>query len=58
MLFAIQRGGKRERKREVNRAKKVTHAVTFFLPLPKEPLWIAREREREREKLEVGLLLL
>lgn len=36
-----------ERKREVNRAKKVTHAVTFFLPLPKEPLWMARERERE-----------
>lgn len=37
-----------EREREVSQAKKVTHAVTFFLPLPKEPLWMARERERER----------
>lgn len=37
-----------EREREVNQAKKVTHAVTFFLPLPKEPLWMTRERERER----------
>lgn len=37
-----------EREREVSQAKKVTHAVTFFLPLPKEPLWMAKERERER----------
>lgn len=34
---------KRERERE-----KVTHAVTFFLPLAKEPLWMVKERERER----------